>query len=186
MRLPTENAAYKRLTAARLARKYPGILVALYDGRLHLRGVLTLAPHLTPAIADELVAAALDKTCFELEVMLAQRFPRPDMPERLDAIAALAAPLADSLAPGRVETTVPDGLAHGQADSRPAGPAHQLVSMRFAAAGSRARSAGAVPPEERWHRSHSRAPQCALASRNTRMRVSRMMRTSNSSDQLRM
>jgi hypothetical protein len=133
MRLPTENAAYKRLTAARLARKYPGILVALYDGRLHLRGVLTLAPHLTPAIADELVAAALDKTCFELEVMLAQRFPRPDMPERLDAIAALAAPLADSLAPGRVETTVRDWLAHGQAESRPAGPAHQLVSERVEA-----------------------------------------------------
>jgi len=131
MRLPTENAAYKRLTAARLARKYPGILVALHDGRLHLRGVLTLAPHLTPAIADELVAAALDKTCFELEIMLAQRFPRPDMPERLDALAAPAAPPSpDSLAPGRVETTVPDWLDHEHAESHPAGPAHQLVSER--------------------------------------------------------
>src|SRR5262245_21713238 len=60
MRLPTENAAYKRLTAARLALKYPGILVALSDGRLHLRGVLTLAPHLTSANADELVDAARD------------------------------------------------------------------------------------------------------------------------------
>src|SRR5262245_20624103 len=29
MRLPTENAAYKRLTASRLACKYPRILVAL-------------------------------------------------------------------------------------------------------------------------------------------------------------
>jgi len=129
MRLPTENAAYKRLTAARLARKYPGILVALYDGRLHLRGVLTLAPHLTPANADELVAAALDKTCFELEVMLAQRFPRPDMPERLDAIAA---PL-NSLAPGRVDTTIPNGPAHGHAESRPAEAAGQLVSERLEA-----------------------------------------------------
>src|SRR5262245_2289201 len=71
MRLPTENAAYKRLTAARLARKYPGVLVALSDGRLHLTAVLMLGNHLTPANADELVAAARDKTCFELEVELA-------------------------------------------------------------------------------------------------------------------
>ena len=131
MRLPTENAAYKRLTAARLARKHPGILVALYDGRLHLRGVLTLAPHLTSANVDELVAAALDKTCFELEVMLAQRIPRPDMPERLDALAAPAAPPShDSLAPGRVDSTIPDGLAHGHGASRPAEAARQVVAER--------------------------------------------------------
>jgi hypothetical protein len=128
MQLPTEDTAYKRLTAARLACKYPGILVALHDGRLHLRGVLTLARHLTPANADELVAAALDKTCFELEVMLAQRFPRPDMPERLETIMAPAAPPADSLAPGRVETTIPDWLAHGHAESRPAEAARPFVS----------------------------------------------------------
>src|SRR5262249_61313586 len=81
MRLPTENAAYKRLTAARLARKYPGILVALSDGRLHLTAVLMLGNHLTPANADQLVGAALDQTRFGPEVGLAETFPRPGPPE---------------------------------------------------------------------------------------------------------
>ena len=133
MKLPTQNSAYKRLTAARTVRKYPGVLVALFDGRLHLRGVLTLAPHLTPANADELVAAALDKTCFELEVMLAERFPRPDLPERLDPITAptpapVTATLVGSLAPGRVETTIPDEHAHPRID-----PAPQLAPGRVEA-----------------------------------------------------
>ena len=121
MKLPTENSAFKRLTAARAARKYPALLMALFSGRLHLRGVLTLAPNLTPANADELVAAASDKTCFELEVMLAQRFPRPDLPERLDVIAA---PILASvpttpvgpLAPGRAFATIPNQSVHGCAE----------------------------------------------------------------------
>ena len=121
MKLPTESSAFKRLTAARAARKYPALLMALFSGRLHLRGVLTLAPYLTPANADELVAAASDKTCFELEVMLAQRFPRPDLPERLDVISApivvsVPATAVGPLAPGRVVATIPDHSVHGCAE----------------------------------------------------------------------
>src|SRR5262249_27347538 len=126
MRLPTENAAYKRLTAARLARKYPGILVALSDGRLHLTAVLMLGRHLTPANADELVAAARDKTCFELEVERARRFPRPDLPERLHAISTPGlmppkpAPWSEgSLAAQRVEATMPEQHAHSELLSAP-------------------------------------------------------------------
>ena len=136
MRLPTENAAYKRLTAARLVRKYPGVLVALAAGRLHLTAVLMLGHHLTSANADELVAAALDKTCFELEVVLAGRFPRPDLPERLSAIAMPVAslppagPMAEvSLAARRVEATIPEQNAHGQAGACAA----QLSPERFEA-----------------------------------------------------
>src|SRR5215813_11900408 len=127
MRLPTENAAYKRLTAARLARKHPGILVALSDGRLHLTAVLMLGNHLTPANADDLVAAARDKTCFELEIELAKRFPRPDLPERLDALSppgasllpSQTAPSSEALAARRVEPTMPERPAHGHSDSAP-------------------------------------------------------------------
>ena len=121
MRLPTENAAYKRLTAARVCQQYPGVLVALADGHLSLTTVLMLAPRLRSANADELVAAALDKTCFELEVVLAERFPRPDLPERLEAIVAPALPPMsvaprDALAARRVEATIPDGEVHGHAE----------------------------------------------------------------------
>jgi 5-methylcytosine-specific restriction endonuclease McrA len=125
MRLPTQNSAYKRLTAARTACRFPGVLVAMSDGRLNLTAVLMLAPHLTPSNADALVAAALDKTCFELQVVLAERFPRPDLPERLSAIAApepprIPAAALDLLAAKRVEATFPDQPVHGH--SRPSAP----------------------------------------------------------------
>jgi HNH endonuclease len=125
MRL-TEDAAYKRLTAARLARQYIGILVGLSDGRLTLRAVLMLGRHLNPSNADQLVRAALDKTRFELEVLLAERFPRPDLPERLEAVtpptppaAWSAAGLACPLAPERVEATIADWLSHDEGSPIP-------------------------------------------------------------------
>jgi len=138
MKLPTKNSAFKRLTAARTARKYPGVLMAMFEGRLHLTGVLMLAARLTPANSDELVAAALDKTCFELEVMLAERFPQPDLPERLEALAAATPPLiwrepAGQLAARRVESTIPaqivDGCSLELAAQRVEAPRSRVVPL---------------------------------------------------------
>src|SRR5438093_12461077 len=44
----SEDAACKRINAARVARQFPAIFEALADGRLHLSAVVLLAPHLTP------------------------------------------------------------------------------------------------------------------------------------------
>src|SRR5437867_7820404 len=44
----SEDATRKRIQAARAARKFPALFDALADGRLHLSGVVLLAPHLTP------------------------------------------------------------------------------------------------------------------------------------------
>ena len=146
MRL-TEGAAYKRLTTARLARQYPGILAALADGRLHMRAVLMLGPHLTSANADELVAAAADKTRFELDLLLAGRFPKPDVPDRLEPIASspaatlmpaeLAPAPAGALAPERVRATMPDECGHAEAPSSVAPRA--LAPERVDASGPRSR-----------------------------------------------
>src|SRR5436190_13450977 len=43
----SEDAACKRICAARMARRFPAILPAVADGRLHLSTVVMLAPHLT-------------------------------------------------------------------------------------------------------------------------------------------
>src|SRR3989304_616116 len=43
-----EGAAYKRITAARTARRFPIILEMLADGRLHLSAVCLLASHPPP------------------------------------------------------------------------------------------------------------------------------------------
>src|SRR5436309_9595086 len=99
----SEDAAYKRIQAARVARQFPGIFEALADGRLHLTGVGLLAPYLTPENVGELLAAAALKTKSEIEELVARRFPRS---ETLGLLAALPAssPARDrQLAPVQVE-----------------------------------------------------------------------------------
>ena len=86
----SESAAYKRMWAARVARRFPAVLSAVTEGRLHLSGILTLAPHLTPENVDELISAATHKTRAEIEHLLAQRFPKPDLPEKVRPLSASA------------------------------------------------------------------------------------------------
>jgi hypothetical protein len=54
----SDDAAFKRIRAARAALDYPAILDALADGRLHLTAVVLLAKHLRPENAAELLEAA--------------------------------------------------------------------------------------------------------------------------------
>ncbi len=58
----SEDAAYRRIRAARAARDFPAIFDMIADGRLHLSGISMLAPYLAPANADELLAAAAGRS----------------------------------------------------------------------------------------------------------------------------
>src|SRR2546425_5644221 len=99
----SEDAAYKRIQAARAARQFPVIFGALADGRLHLSAVVQLAPYLTPENASDLLAAATHKTKAEIEELLARRFPRPETMALVQALPA-SPPRTDELsAPGRIE-----------------------------------------------------------------------------------
>jgi hypothetical protein len=82
----SEETAFRRIRVARTARRFPVIFPALADGRLHLTAVLLLTPHLSPETADELLAAATHKTKAEIELLLAERYPRPDVPTLMRAI----------------------------------------------------------------------------------------------------
>lgn len=93
----SEDTALKRIQVARVARRIPAVLSAIADGRLHLSAVVLLAPRLTAENADELLAAAAYKTKFEIELLLAERFPRPDVPTSVRAVAA------EELVPGSVD-----------------------------------------------------------------------------------
>jgi hypothetical protein len=84
----SEDAAYKRIQSARAARKFPAIFEAVADGRLHLTAIVMLGPWLTPENAGELLAAATHKSKPEIELLLATRFPQPDLPARVEAISA--------------------------------------------------------------------------------------------------
>ena len=83
----SEDQAFKRIRAARAVRKFPGAGSAIAEGRLHLSGVVLLAPHLTEESAEGLVAEASGKSKTEIEIMLARRAPRADVPERLERVA---------------------------------------------------------------------------------------------------
>src|SRR5712691_4140256 len=84
----SEDAACKRIQAARVARQFPVVFEALADGRLHLTAVGLLAPHLTPENANDLLAVAAHRTKSEIEELLAKRFPRS---ETMALVAALPA-----------------------------------------------------------------------------------------------
>src|SRR5437867_2894124 len=109
----SEDAAYKRIQAARAAREFPAIFAAIADGRLHLSAVIRLAPHLTRESADELLAAAAHKTKAEIELLLAKRFPQPDLPTLVQATAASAAsaPRASERSAAAAEQLVPEPVA---------------------------------------------------------------------------
>src|SRR5258708_25502659 len=83
----SEDTAFRRIGVARTARRFPAIFPALADGGLNLTGVLLLTPHLTPETAPELLAAAADKTKEQIRLLLAERFPQPDVPTLVRAFA---------------------------------------------------------------------------------------------------
>jgi len=82
----SEDSARRRIHAANTARRVPAMLPALADGRLNLSAVIQLAPWISPQNAAELIGAARHKTKSEIEQLIADRFPRLDVPSTLQAI----------------------------------------------------------------------------------------------------
>jgi hypothetical protein len=91
----SEDSAEKRIRVARILRDFPALFPAIADGRLHLSGVLLLAPVLTNANAENLVHAASRKSCAQIREMLAMWFPKP---EPVAQVTLAAAPCADAAA----------------------------------------------------------------------------------------
>ena len=58
----SEDIAYKRIRAARAARRFPAIFEAVAERRLTLSGAVLLAPFLIEATSAELIVAATHKT----------------------------------------------------------------------------------------------------------------------------
>lgn len=73
----SEHAAYGRIRAARIVRRFPRILDELSAGNLTLTAIVLLTPHLTGLNHLELMRAARGKTRREIEEMLAARQPLP-------------------------------------------------------------------------------------------------------------
>jgi len=76
----SEAEAFLRIAAARACRRHPLLLVMLGDGRLHLSAIARLAPLLTEANADAVLARAVHRTKRQIEELIAELAPRPDAP----------------------------------------------------------------------------------------------------------
>jgi hypothetical protein len=98
----SEDQVFRRIQVARVALKFPDVFECLADGRLSLATASTVAPHLSPETATEVLAAAAFKSRDEILRLIAERSRR--------SVATPARPAAEldvetssgSLAPGQV------------------------------------------------------------------------------------
>lgn len=70
-----EGTVYRRMQVARICRRFPEILEALFRGHLHLTGASLIAPHLTEENVENLINMAHGKTRREIEAFLVTLIP---------------------------------------------------------------------------------------------------------------
>jgi hypothetical protein len=115
----SEAEAYLRLTAARAAREHPVLLQMLADGRLHLTGIAKLAPHLTPQNRDLLLARAVHRSKRQIEELVAELAPRPDVPGLLRKLPSRPAPSNQKEEADVTVLPIPDGVVSSPDASTP-------------------------------------------------------------------
>jgi hypothetical protein len=82
----SEDAAVSRVSAARLARRFPELLDAVAAGELHLTGLLMLGPHFTRENLGDVLARAKHRTKKEIAKLVRILNPLPAVPARIEAL----------------------------------------------------------------------------------------------------
>jgi len=113
----SESVAGTRVGLVRVTRRYPLILSMLASGQLHASGVRLLRPQLTPENHIELLEAAAGKSKRDIEKLLAQRFPRPDVETRIRKRPRRAPRLGAVSNRGLFDDASPDGRSHRETPS---------------------------------------------------------------------
>ena len=75
----TGGSAFRRLTAARLVRRFPTVMSRVESGDIHLEALCALRDVLTAENVDDLMAQTAKKTLREVEAIVACLAPRPDV-----------------------------------------------------------------------------------------------------------
>jgi hypothetical protein len=150
----SEDAACNRIEAARACRRFPLILDLLASGSLSLTSVRLLAPHLTAENHESVLARARDRKRREIEALVAELAPRPDLPSTVRKVPCRTATRQSSpvfavgpgtgpgLEPGSALRPAPDP-AHGPGAAPALGPA--MNSQPSAADFAIASAASALP-----------------------------------------
>jgi hypothetical protein len=98
----SEHAAYNRIKSARAARQWPAVLDRLADGSLTPTTLRLLAPHLTAHNLQALLDAARHKSTREVEVIVAELSPQPDVRSVVRKLPPAATPTASLATPSAV------------------------------------------------------------------------------------
>jgi 5-methylcytosine-specific restriction endonuclease McrA len=101
----SENEAFRRINAARLGRRFPVIHALLASGAVHLSALELLRERLTEENHEELLGTVSGRSKTEILVLLAARFPKPDVPTTLRKLPEQARVEPLSEARYRVEFT---------------------------------------------------------------------------------
>jgi hypothetical protein len=133
----SEHEAYLRIACARASRRFPVLLDMLADGRLHLSAIAKLAPHLTEEGAEALLARAVHRTKREVEELVAEVAPRPDVAASMRKLPRTRRGARDQLGPN----LVPGATASDEARSTTA-----TSSATTEPAATAARVTHTVPP----------------------------------------
>jgi hypothetical protein len=136
----SEPAAYSRITAARLARRFPVILALLGDGLVTLTTITMLARHLTEENHEALLEAARHKSKREIEDLVAAIDPQPDVASTVRKLPTPSRVEGPTLS--RVEGPAPSGV-EGPAPIQPRMDATPLLIQELASVRS------ATPPVRR-------------------------------------
>jgi hypothetical protein len=107
----SESAAYDRMKAVKVARRYPAVLGMLSDGRINLTTVRLVAPHLTRDSHVEVLAAVAGKRKRQVQEVLAHRFPQPDVQSSIRKLPTLEGT--------PTPVTIPPGVLTGKATVPP-------------------------------------------------------------------
>jgi len=78
-----EATAWRRITAARVCRRFPEAFALVASGKLHLSALCSLKPHLDPDNAGELFELCRNQSARRVDELLAARFPSPDVPDAI-------------------------------------------------------------------------------------------------------
>jgi hypothetical protein len=126
----SEDAACNRIEVAKACRRFPVVLDLLACGSLTLTSVRILSPHLTPENHEAVLKRAKGQACRQIEGLVAELAPRPDVPTSIRKLptltaaspAAAAAPIgaATSVASEPATRTEPSRLVFHQ-------PAHPII-----------------------------------------------------------
>ena len=120
----SEQAAYARIEAARISRRFPVVLERIMEGALSLTATRLLAPHLTDENLAEVIEEARNKKTREVEHLVARLRPLPPVPSTLrklpePRVAAAPPPTVSLLDAGEVLAAGRDAAEDAAPQRRP-------------------------------------------------------------------